>query len=93
MCKVLLITKTAKLNIRKMLPTQYAYILFCINFRYGFLVFSYDEVMKPSRDSCRMLLLRLKLDGWALGKSKVFLKYYHVELLARIYEEQVILNL
>lgn len=59
------------------------------NSRYGFLAFSYDEVMKPNRDSCRMLLLRLKLDGWALGKSKVFLKYYHVELLSRIYEEQV----
>lgn len=58
-------------------------------FRYGFLAFSYDEVMKPSRDTSRMLLLRLKMDGWALGKSKVFLKYYHVELLARIYEEQV----
>ncbi|KOB74379.1 putative myosin IIIA [Operophtera brumata] len=57
--------------------------------RYGFLAFSYDEVVKPSRDTCRMLLMRLKMDGWALGKSKVFLKYYHVELLARIYEEQV----
>lgn len=29
------------------------------------------------------------MDGWALGKSKVFLKYYHVEVLSRIYEEQV----
>ncbi|CAG4979112.1 unnamed protein product [Parnassius apollo] len=57
--------------------------------RYGFLAFSYDEEVKPNRDSCRLLLLRLKLDGWALGKSKVFLKYYHVELLARIYEEQI----
>lgn len=45
--------------------------------------------MKPNRDTSRLLLLRLKMDGWALGKSKVFLKYYHVEVLARIYEEQV----
>ncbi|CAK1601925.1 unnamed protein product [Parnassius mnemosyne] len=57
--------------------------------RYGFLAFSYDEEVKPNRDSCRLLLLRLKLDGWALGKSKVFLKYHHVEILARIYEEQI----
>ncbi|CAB3239895.1 unnamed protein product [Arctia plantaginis] len=57
--------------------------------RYSFLAFSYDEDIKPNRDSTRCLLLRLKMDGWALGKSKVFLKYYHVELLARIYEEQI----
>ncbi|XP_069361962.1 myosin-IIIb-like isoform X2 [Maniola hyperantus] len=57
--------------------------------RYGFLAFSYEEEVKPNRDSCRLLLLRLKMDGWALGKSKVFLKYYHVEVLARIYEEQI----
>ncbi|CAG9581317.1 unnamed protein product [Danaus chrysippus] len=57
--------------------------------RYGFLAYSYDEEIKPNRDSCRLLLLRLKMDGWALGKSKVFLKYYHVEVLARIYEEQI----
>ncbi|XP_052758788.1 myosin-IIIb-like isoform X2 [Galleria mellonella] len=56
--------------------------------RYGFLAFSYDEKIKSDRDSCRLLLMRLKMDGWALGKSKVFLKYYHVEVLARIYEEQ-----
>lgn len=57
--------------------------------RYSFLAFSYDEEVKPNRDTCRILLMRLKMDGWALGKSKVFLKYYHVEVLARIYEEQV----
>ncbi|XP_023951419.1 myosin-IIIb isoform X2 [Bicyclus anynana] len=57
--------------------------------RYGFLAFGYEEEVKPNRDSCRLLLLRLKMDGWALGKSKVFLKYYHVEVLARIYEEQI----
>ncbi|XP_061708749.1 myosin-IIIb-like isoform X4 [Cydia pomonella] len=57
--------------------------------RYSFLAFNYNEEVKPNRDTCRLLLLRLKMDGWALGKSKVFLKYYHVEVLARIYEEQI----
>lgn len=29
------------------------------------------------------------MDGWALGKSKVFLKYYHIEFLSKLYEDQV----
>jgi hypothetical protein len=29
------------------------------------------------------------MDGWALGKTKVFLKYYHVEYLSKLYEDQV----
>ena len=29
------------------------------------------------------------MDGWALGKSKVFLKYYHFEYLSKLYEEHV----
>lgn len=42
-----------------------------------------------NRDNCRLLLIRLKMDGWALGKTKVFLKYYHVEFLSKLYEEHV----
>lgn len=58
--------------------------------RYCFLGFGFDERVVADRESCRLLLIRLKMDGWALGKSKVFLKYYHVEYLAKLYEEQVI---
>lgn len=29
------------------------------------------------------------MDGWALGRTKVFLKYYHVEFLSKQYEEQL----
>lgn len=54
--------------------------------RYCFLAFGFNEKVPASRDGCRMLLVRLKMDGWALGKSKVFLKYYHVEFLAKRYE-------
>lgn len=61
-----------------------------INFyRYCFLAFGYDERVIANRDNCRLLLLRLKMDGWALGKTKVFLKYYHVEFLSKLYEEQL----
>lgn len=57
--------------------------------RYCFLAFGFDEKVLISRENCRLLLIRLKLDGWALGKSKVFLKYYHVEFLAKVFEEQI----
>ena len=40
-------------------------------------------------ENCRLLLLRLKMEGWMLGKSKVFLKYYTEEYLSRLYEEHV----
>lgn len=66
--------------------------------RYGTLAFGWEEMQRqqqqqqqqpqPQREQCRILLMRLKLDGWALGKSKVFLKYYHVEFLSKMFEEQ-----
>lgn len=77
--------------------------------RYCFLAFGFDEKVQVTRENCRILLCRLKMDGWALGKTKgnfvfnlmeklkalhllsslVFLKYYHVEFLAKLFEEQV----
>ncbi|XP_069183192.1 myosin-IIIb [Procambarus clarkii] len=57
--------------------------------RYCFLAFNFDERVTASRENCRLLLLRLKMDGWALGKTKVFLKYYHVEFLTKMYEKQI----
>lgn len=57
--------------------------------RYCFLGFTFQEKVVANRENCRLLLVRLKMDGWALGKSKVFLKYYHVEKLARLYEERI----
>lgn len=55
--------------------------------KYCFLAFGFRERVVANRDSCRNLLVRLKMDGYALGKSKVFLKYYHIEYLAKLYEE------
>ena len=45
--------------------------------------------MTATADCCRLLLLRLSMDGWAVGRTKVFLKYYHVEYLAKLYDKQV----
>ena len=35
------------------------------------------------------ITFRLKMDGYALGRTKVFLKYYHIDYLAKQYERQI----
>lgn len=57
--------------------------------RYCFLGFSFDERVVATRENCQLLLLRLKMDGYALGKTKVFLKYFHLEYLSKLYEKQI----
>lgn len=52
-------------------------------YRYKFLAFEFDENVDMTKDNCRLLLIRLKMEGWAIGRSKVFLKYYNVEYLSR----------
>ncbi|XP_053960688.1 neither inactivation nor afterpotential protein C isoform X1 [Anastrepha ludens] len=57
--------------------------------RYQFLAFDFDETVDITKENCRLLLIRLKMEGWAIGKMKVFLRYYNDEFLARLYEVQV----
>ncbi|XP_008480271.1 neither inactivation nor afterpotential protein C-like [Diaphorina citri] len=57
--------------------------------RYRFLAFDFDEPVDVTKENCRLLLIRLKMEGWMIGKSKVFLRYYNEEYLARLYETQV----
>ena len=57
--------------------------------RYCFLGFSFDERVIATKENCQLLLLRLKMDGYALGRTKVFLKYYHLEYLSKLYERQI----
>ncbi|KAL9925896.1 STKc_myosinIII_N_like and MYSc_Myo21 domain-containing protein ninaC [Glossina fuscipes fuscipes] len=57
--------------------------------RYQFLAFDFDETVDINQENCRLLMIRLKMEGWNLGKSKVFLRYYNDEFLARLYEVQV----
>ena len=54
--------------------------------RYCFLGYAFDERVTATRDCVQVLLLRLKMDGYAIGRTKVFLKYYHIEYLAKTYE-------
>lgn len=59
------------------------------NYRYHCLGYEINERVVANRESCRILLVRLKMDGWALGKTKVFLKYYHIEYLSRLFEKYI----
>ncbi|XP_039211219.1 myosin-IIIb [Crotalus tigris] len=49
--------------------------------RYYYIAFKAHENPSPSKENCIAILQKAKLDKWALGKTKVFLKYYHVEQL------------
>ena len=51
--------------------------------RYQFLAFDFEETVEMTGDNCRLLLLRMKCEGWKLGQSKVFIKYYSEEFLSR----------
>ena len=37
--------------------------------------------MEPSAASCLEIAKRAGLKDWAIGKSKIFLKYFHIERL------------
>ncbi|KYO17868.1 myosin-IIIb isoform A [Alligator mississippiensis] len=49
--------------------------------RYYYLAFKVHETPLGSRENCIAILEKSKLDNWILGKTKVFLKYYHIEHL------------
>ncbi|KAK3767679.1 hypothetical protein RRG08_022713 [Elysia crispata] len=54
--------------------------------RYHVLGFRHDEAVSVTAETCGRLLNNIGLQDWALGNSKVFLKYYHIEFLAQAYE-------
>lgn len=84
--KALAVTETAKER-----QNGYPYRISFPEFlrRYQFLAFGFDEHVDITKDNCRLLLVRLKLQGWCLGKTKVFLKYFNEEYLSRAYETKV----
>ncbi|KAK3572260.1 hypothetical protein QTP86_029526 [Hemibagrus guttatus] len=49
--------------------------------RYYMLAFRLNEEPPVSPETCTAILEKAKLENWAMGKTKVFLKYYHVEHL------------
>ncbi|KAG7464002.1 hypothetical protein MATL_G00182650 [Megalops atlanticus] len=57
--------------------------------RYYYLAFRAHEMPDSSQENVVAILERAKLDNWVLGKTKVFLKYYHVEQLNLLLREVI----
>ncbi|KAM4689069.1 myosin-IIIa-like [Discoglossus pictus] len=64
----------------------YSHRILFANFikRYHLVCFKSNEDPPVSPECCVSILEKANLDNWVLGKTKVFLKYYHVEQLNRM---------
>ncbi|XP_023112221.1 myosin-IIIa isoform X2 [Felis catus] len=69
----------------------YSHRILFANFikRYHVLCYKWNEEPPVSPDTCATILEKAGLDNWALGKTKVFLKYYHVEQLNLMRKEAI----
>nr|XP_014350789.1 PREDICTED: myosin-IIIa [Latimeria chalumnae] len=67
----------------------YSHRILFANFikRYYIIAFRSNENPPVSPDICATILEKANLDNWVLGKTKVFLKYYHVEQLNLLVKE------
>ncbi|KAM4609459.1 myosin-IIIb [Polymixia lowei] len=57
--------------------------------RYYYLAFRAHQMPETSKENAVAILERAKLENWVLGKTKVFLKYYHVEQLNLLLREVI----
>ncbi|KAM6934043.1 myosin-IIIb [Xenentodon cancila] len=57
--------------------------------RYYYIAFRAHQMPKTSKENAVAILQRAKLEGWVLGKTKVFLKYYHAEQLNLLLREVI----
>ncbi|KAI7808281.1 putative myosin-IIIb, partial [Triplophysa rosa] len=57
--------------------------------RYYYLSFRAHQMPEGSKESAIIILQKAKLDNWVMGKTKVFLKYYHVEQLNLMLREVI----
>ncbi|XP_058520600.1 myosin-IIIb isoform X3 [Ochotona princeps] len=55
--------------------------------RYYYLAFRAHQTPPASKESCIAILEKSRLEHWVLGKTKVFLKYYHIEQLNLLLQE------
>ncbi|XP_048367291.1 myosin-IIIa isoform X2 [Sphaerodactylus townsendi] len=69
----------------------YSHRILFANFikRYYILCYKSSENPPVSPETCAAILEKAQLDNWILGKTKVFLKYYHVEQLNLMRKETV----
>ncbi|XP_078345595.1 myosin-IIIb-like isoform X2 [Oculina patagonica] len=54
--------------------------------RYQVLVYPLHKKIPGDAATCSKILTKTKQENWLIGRTKVFLKYYHVEELARLLE-------
>uniref|UniRef100_A0A4W6FQT4 non-specific serine/threonine protein kinase n=1 Tax=Lates calcarifer TaxID=8187 RepID=A0A4W6FQT4_LATCA len=57
--------------------------------RYYYLAFRAHQMPETSKENAVAILERAKLEDWVLGKTKVFLRYYHVEQLNLLLREVI----
>uniref|UniRef100_A0A8C5DNR8 Myosin IIIB n=1 Tax=Gouania willdenowi TaxID=441366 RepID=A0A8C5DNR8_GOUWI len=57
--------------------------------RYYYLAFRAHQMPESSKENAVAVLKRAKLEDWVLGKTKVFLRYYHVEQLNLLLREVI----
>jgi myosin-3 len=55
--------------------------------RYAVLLWPLGAQVPQTKDTCKEMLEKLGFKNWKLGKTKVFLKYYHAEQLTRLYQQ------
>ncbi|XP_054847463.1 myosin-IIIa [Eublepharis macularius] len=69
----------------------YSHRILFANFikRYYILCYKSSDNPPVSPETCAAILEKAQLDNWILGKTKVFLKYYHVEQLNLIRKETI----
>ncbi|KAG2458298.1 MYO3A protein, partial [Polypterus senegalus] len=82
---------TGVLETAKIRRQGYSHRVLFANFinRYFFLAFKSNEDPPVSPETCIAILEKAKLDNWVIGKTKVFLKYYHVEQLNLMVKEMI----
>lgn len=68
------------------------FYLSIVMYRYKFLAFDFYENVEVTKENCRLLLIRLKMEGWLIGKTKVFLRYYNEEYLSRYVHDEGVLK-
>ncbi|KAM7380556.1 hypothetical protein PAMP_003843 [Pampus punctatissimus] len=57
--------------------------------RYYYLAFRAHQMPETSKENAVAILERAKLEDWVLGKTKIFLRYYHVEQLNLLLREVI----
>ncbi|XP_061442672.1 myosin-IIIa isoform X2 [Rhineura floridana] len=69
----------------------YSHRILFANFIERYYLLCYKSSNKPpvSPETCAAILEKAQLDNWILGKTKVFLKYYHVEQLNLMQKETI----